>query len=279
MTARYVEKHVYESFGVRFVIRSNEREVSERLNAFLPSGSRRLEDEEVDRETLRSLTSFSIGQTPDGYYWCLLANRRIVRVSRVLGNVLHNLRGELVSHVGKLAQDRIFVHAGAVGWKGRAIILPGDSMAGKSTLVAALLRAGATYYSDEIAVLDAHGLLHPYARNLQMREPNSLVQRSATVTKIAGKGARVGEQPLPVGLIVFSQFVKDSPWQTERLTPGLAMVNGMRHTYPARVSPSRALQTWAHAVEGAAAWLWKRGDAREAAWKLLQTMETGTPSI
>ena len=53
------------------------------------------------------------------------------------------------------APRRVFVHAGAVAWQGRAIIIPGASLSGKSTLVAELVRAGATYLSDEFAVLDS----------------------------------------------------------------------------------------------------------------------------
>src|SRR5277367_3536052 len=41
------------------------------------------------------------------------------------------------------------VHAGAVLWRGRALLLPGGTHAGKSSLVTELLRRGATYYSDE----------------------------------------------------------------------------------------------------------------------------------
>ena len=276
MRARYGKKQIFEAFGVHFVVRSNEPEALVRLPAFLPCDSRRVNHDEINSEILHPLTCFSISRTPDGFYWRLLVNRRIARTSRVLGNVLHVLRSELVSHVGKLAKERVFVHAGAVVWKGRAIILPGDSYAGKSTLVAALIRAGATYYSDEIAVLDEDGNLHPYARPLQMRKPDSAVQRSTPVARLAGKTAPVGKQPMPVGLVVFSQFVKDSPWRVERLSPGLAVAHGMRHTYPVRVSPGRALQTWARTVDGAAIWAWKRGDAKQAAQELLQCLETGS---
>ena len=42
-----------------------------------------------------------------------------------------------------------------VTWgRGRAIVIPGRTFSGKSTLVAELVRAGATYYSDEYAVED-----------------------------------------------------------------------------------------------------------------------------
>jgi hypothetical protein len=55
------------------------------------------------------------------------------------------------------------VHAGVVGWNGGAAILPGPSHAGKTTLVAELLRHGAVYFSDEYALIDAEGRVHPYA--------------------------------------------------------------------------------------------------------------------
>ena len=65
-------------------------------------------------------------------------------------------------HLAERARNRIFIHAGVVGWQGRAIVIPGRSFSGKSTLVAALLQAGATYYSDEFAVLDGRGYVHPF---------------------------------------------------------------------------------------------------------------------
>ena len=61
--------------------------------------------------------------------------------------------------VGEYAVDRVFLHAGVVGWRGKAIIIPADSFKGKSTLVAELVRNGATYFSDEFAVVDANGLV------------------------------------------------------------------------------------------------------------------------
>ena len=53
------------------------------------------------------------------------------------------------------------MHAGAVAWRDRGIVIPGRSHSGKTTLVRALVEA-ARYYSDEFAVLDPQGRLHPY---------------------------------------------------------------------------------------------------------------------
>jgi hypothetical protein len=62
-------------------------------------------------------------------------------------------------HVGLQAARRtgsyLLVHAGAVSSPfGDGLVLPGSSGAGKTTLVAALVRAGFGYLSDETAPLD-----------------------------------------------------------------------------------------------------------------------------
>ena len=87
-----------------------------------------------------------------------------------LDSVFETLDSDVRLSVASGARRRTFVHAGVVGWKGRAIVLPGRTFSGKSTLVAELLRAGATYYSDELAVLDARGRVHPFPRPLAIRE-------------------------------------------------------------------------------------------------------------
>ena len=46
------------------------------------------------------------------------------------------------------------VHAGALLIDGKALLLPGTSHAGKSSLVAELLRRGASHFSDEYALID-----------------------------------------------------------------------------------------------------------------------------
>ena len=86
-----------------------------------------------------------------------------------LALVLAMLDSELRGHVADHATDGFFIHAGVVAHRGRGIVIPGDSFSGKTTLVAELVRAGAGYYSDEFAVIDAEGLVHPYARPLSFR--------------------------------------------------------------------------------------------------------------
>ena len=80
--------------------------------------------------------------------------------------------------VAQRSRQMLFVHAGVVGWRGLAIVIPGRSHTGKSTLVAELVRRGAVYYSDEFAVLDDTGRVHPYRRTLVLRERETAAARS-----------------------------------------------------------------------------------------------------
>src|SRR5262249_57961124 len=79
--------------------------------------------------------------------------------------------------------------------RGLAIVVPGRSHTGKSTLVAELVRRGATYWSDEFAVLDDAGRVHPYRR--------PLVPRGLTAPPPDLRLVRADPpEPLPIGLVV-----------------------------------------------------------------------------
>jgi hypothetical protein len=107
-------------------------------------------------EGVRTKTTFALG-TSDGRLFSVL-RRSSVRASDLpLEAALHRLQKEVYVYVAEHSQDRVFIHAGVVAVDGKAVVLPGKSHAGKSTLVWALVRAGATYYSDEYAVFDRKG--------------------------------------------------------------------------------------------------------------------------
>src|ERR1700692_1331443 len=101
-----------------------------------------------------------------------------VRVAREVASnqVLEAFETELHLYTATESSDMTFLHAGVVGWQGRAILVPGRSFSGKTTLVRAMLRLGATYYSDEFAVVDNLGRVHPFARPLGIREEGSGAQ-------------------------------------------------------------------------------------------------------
>jgi hypothetical protein len=172
--------------------------------------------------------------------------------------VFDTLESDLRLVVAEFARHRVFVHAGVVGWKGQAIVIPGRSYSGKSTLVAELVKAGATYYSDEYAVFDSRGRVHPFHKPLEIREEGSATQSRITVEEIGGQR---GVKPLPVGLVLLTQYKSGSRWRPRKLSAGEGVLGLLANTVSARRSPEKALATLQHVVGRADVLKGTRGDA------------------
>ena len=84
-------------------------------------------------------------------------------------NLLESLDQSLHLAIAEFSPQAVFVHAGVCVRNGAAVIVPGRSHAGKSTLIKALADAGATYYSDEFAPILPDGSVIPYPKPLSLR--------------------------------------------------------------------------------------------------------------
>jgi hypothetical protein len=163
------------------------------------------------------------------------------------------------------AQRVLFVHAGVIGWQGRGIVMPGRSGVGKTTLVRALIAAGAEYYSDEFAILDANGRVHPYPRPLSIRTGEA----RGTPCPAEKIGARIGTTPLAIDLIVSTEYRRGARWRPRALSPAEALLALMANTVAARQHPQLTLPFLRQAVLHARA-LWSpRGSASSIVARLL----------
>jgi len=167
--------------------------------------------------------------------------------------------------VAEYARDCVFIHAGVVGWKDKAIIIPANSFAGKTTLVSELVRNGATYYSDEYAVLDENGLVHPFPRDLSIRD-EGFKEREAPVTEFGGI---TGTEPIPVGAVIITEFVEGGEWDPVSLTVGQGIMEVIPHTIPRNFNTQFSLKVLNTAVSDAIILKSPRGDASDLAIKLL----------
>jgi molybdopterin/thiamine biosynthesis adenylyltransferase len=194
---------------------------------------------------------------------------RLVR-SNVLDTVFDTLESDLRLFVAEWARHRVFVHAGVVGWKGKAIVIPGRSYSGKSTLVAEFVRAGATYYSDEYAVFDSLGRVHPFSKPIELRGEGDYRQSKVTVSELGGSA---GTKPLPVGLVLMTQFKKGARWRPRKLTAGKGVLELLFNTVCARRYPEKALATLKRVAHKADVLKGVRGDATEVVAAMLQKAE------
>jgi hypothetical protein len=191
-----------------------------------------------------------------------------------LRDVFAALESDLQHQVAVSAPRRIFVHAGVVAWRGKAIVLPGRTLTGKSTLTAALVRAGATYYSDEYAVLDFRGRVHPFARPLSLRQENGAQPLRLRAEDLGGY---TGTEPLSVGLVVVSTFRSGARWRPRLCTKGQGMLALLANTVPARLKPRLVLAALRRAIEPAEVWKSSRGEATATAEILLNLLEMKHP--
>jgi hypothetical protein len=258
--------------GRRIRLESNRPEALVTLLALVPPVWKAHEGPSVERVYSLRVEPARAGRTASHH---LLEDGEVVTVAPGLDWALKNFEWRLKAYLAEHARQRVIVHAGAVGWKGRAIVLPGASMSGKTSLVAELLRAGASYYSDEYAVLDMRGRVHPYPTPLQIRDERTLIQ---TPRRARDLGGAMGVKPLPVGVIVLSQYRPGARWRPRRLSGGEAILRMVAHTVSARRSPGVVLPVLRQAVEKARAWMGTRGQARAVArWILAEASADAPP--
>ncbi len=254
------------SYGCRLGVRTNAPALLPRLRALLPPGSRR-----VRRPTVERLYSLRVSPRPGAAprYTLLVGSLRLAQ-SADLEEVLEVFESHVQAYVAEHARRHVFVHAGVVGWRGQAIVIPGHSMSGKTTLVAELVLAGATYYSDEYAVIDRAGRVHPFARPLAIRDPATQRQRNWPV---AALGGRPGRAPLPAGLVVLTGFAPGVDWAPRAVSPGQGALGLLAHTVAVRHQPGVTLATLRQFVSGATVVEGARGDALPTAAAILALLD------
>jgi hypothetical protein len=258
----------FDAFGVRIGVRVNEPALLERIAPHLPPGWRPLRSPLVDQ-------IFSVWLDPGGMRESRVYAGRSRRVrTGDLGEALAVLESEMRQSVAAGARARTFVHAGVVGWHGRAIVVPGRSRSGKTTLVTELVRRGAVYLSDEFAVLDRMGRVHPFVKPLSIRG-RSGCDRHARRLDVAEIGGCAGTVALPVAVVVLTEYRPASTWRPTRLTTGQAVLEMLAHTVPARLRPEASLVALERAASNAVVLKGERDEAEGVARSLLGMLDSG----
>jgi hypothetical protein len=260
------------SYGIRFGVRTNKPEVLEQVLDCLPP-----EWKPAPSPVVSYLYSLIVGGTPTRpnvrlFNILYMGPARLTRTLD-LSEVLRTLESDVALTVAERARRRVFLHAGVVGWRGRAIVIPGRSFSGKTTLVSELVRAGATYYSDEFAVLDAEGRVFPYARPLAIREVNEEGVLRTRKIPVEALGGVPGAGPLPVGLVVATRYERGARCRLRRVSAGKGAMALLANAVGARYRPKDTVATLRQMVARAPVLKGVRGEAEACADRILKKLD------
>jgi hypothetical protein len=249
------------AYGVRLGLRASEPGVLAPLLERLPPAWEPAASPVVDR-----LYSYVAGgASPNGrlrrLHLLYIDHARVAR-DRAIDRCLEALEIDARHTVAALSPRRVFVHAGVVAWAGGAIVIPGASYSGKTTLVAELVRRGAAYYSDEYAPIDRHGRAHPFPKPLSIRGDGERTPEQL--------GGRAGGRPLAVRAIVEAPFRAGAQWRPRRRSAAEGALALLSHAIPGSTDPARTLNAVRAAAAGAAVLSGPRGEAAEMAERLLE---------
>ena len=178
-------------------------------------------------------------------YELLRNGRPVGRVSSIgllVDLLVRDTTDEVVSTTAYTA-----VHAAAAAREGRAVILPAPGGHGKTTTVAALVRGGWEFLTDEVTLISReNGLVHPFPRPLSI-SPGSISLLPGLKDQIPPEPAsyrhydhhvspddlRPGcvSGPVPVALVVFPSYSRGAVTTLTRISRAEALIELLRGTF------------------------------------------------
>jgi hypothetical protein len=252
----------FESFGVPVALTTNEPASMDDLRSLVPPHATQCPPDAVQHRLLLRRTAggaydvrYEIrgGETlseHDPLAWVATTVNRPFALAMV-DSYVHNT-------VALHAPQHVFVQGAVMAHGGRALVMPGKPLTGRTTLVEALREAGLQYISDEYAVLDQDGRVHPYARPLN------------------GRPVDVPVEPLPVGAVFVTSYWPDARWEPVRRSAGEGLLAVMAHVVGGQERPDLTLTAIKNALASASLIVEsRRGEADDVVRPLLD--ELGDP--
>lgn len=255
----------YVAFGVSWEVQSDDSSAYHLLLDRMPPGAVPTSSRNMAR-TYRFRTVPPRATENDESYMLLADGRPLVRSSD-LSDVTQAFEDDIKWLVAERSPRKVFLRAGVVGWRDRAIVVPGGTRSGKSTLVRALMGCGATYFSDEYAVLEG-SVVQPYPSQTQnwTRPANSLGYWLDEV------GSAQTINPVPVGIILFAPYQSGAVFRPKLISRGKSLLGMFKHAVAAQRNPEQVLRALEAVTRRCNALEGVRGDAQTVASYLLDRL-------
>ena len=256
----------FEAFGLRVGIRVLDPQLLNSLISRVPGHCRLLNSAEVDR-LYSVVTPAVIRRNVRPMYFLYGDHGRLSRTER-FEELLDSFESDLDFYISANSPETLFIHAGAVRWKEHAILIPGRSRSGKTSLVAEFLRAGASYYSDDLAIVDRSGYLHPYPRPLSVRIADD-ASRRVRPEDLGAKSAKSGR----ISVVLFTEYVASASWCPSRITHGEGMLRLLQNVPSARKQPALVIDVLGNAIKNAEVQASYRGEKEQTVNSVLNYLD------
>lgn len=250
------DKFRLECYGAKINVQTDDKCLRKHLSEYLPV----IKQREYE-ENLSDTVSF-IANRDKGVNGMYFNEEPAMPVEKISDNLFEAAAEKILMIMATISlPSKIYIHAGALVWKGFGILVPGTSRAGKTTLVKEFITAGADYYSDDCIILDEKCRMLPFPRALSIRTKNGKIFREANYF-----GAKNGVDKVKVNLIVFSQFQENAVWKPQKLSSGESVLKLMDNIYyrsSVGNAPTEIFRTLANLTKSADLFGGVRGEASQ----------------
>ena len=219
---KWQDKISFNCYGAKINFRCDRAEIKNLLRELLPRVIKIFDFDNSDNAVMS--LGVEIDSPQKGLYF---NDELIMEIGEYEPASLEFIADKIIMTLAQISlPEKFYLHAGAVVWNGVGILIPGESFAGKTTLVKEFIKAGAEYFSDDCIILDSQGYLLPFSRALAIRTDAGRVFRNADYF-----GAETGKTKAKLDLILFTGFEKNAIWNPSELSRGQAVLELMNNFY------------------------------------------------
>jgi hypothetical protein len=193
----------------------------------------------------------------NGEYHLLHGERRYGPY-RNLRNALRGVSNGIHFLIGKRS-PLTFLHAGAVEIEGLAVVFPGRSRWGKSTLVSSLVEQGCGYLSDEYAVVSPEGCVFPFSKPIRLRDTVGEVAYDMDHAAASAPGG------FRCAAVILTKYEDGATWKPQSLTSGQAAIETLPSALQSRDEPDLVLHAITALVSDASCYRGPRGSGEPTA--------------
>lgn len=174
--------------------------------------------------------------------WSATAGGELEAVHETLWGVTDALRYRMLEVCEEHLTRFVTLHAAALARDDRLVVLAGPSGAGKSTLTLALLDAGWSYFTDDLAPIEVEtGVFHPFPKPLGVKDPGSWeslrhafrgldpMEPPTGAFLVPPSSWPVAPGPLPARALIFPAFTPGGTLEVEELTAAKAAAFATRY--------------------------------------------------